>query len=125
VPVGQPLGQATGLLDGDNLHVYRVDVASPQRGNGYSLALMQALLQRAIQHDAKLEGVVNLIADEGESAGLRAYYGKMGFVMDQEYGATDKPTQHPMKASIGPVISNLQIWRAARYQQKPVLFTHL
>ena len=109
------IGSAWGVLDSVNLQVLRVDVNDNYQGRGFGLALMQALLQKSLHHGVVPDGAASLIADESETAGLRSYYRRMGFAIDADYGATDHPQQYPMKTQVSVAITNIQVWRAARY----------
>ena len=111
------IGAASGTLDGENLQIHRVDVNGAYRGRGFGLALLQALLQQQIKHAVHEDGTAFLVADASETAELRKYYQRMGFEIDVDYGATDDPQQWPMKAKISVAITNIQIWRAARYSE--------
>lgn len=110
-----------------SLNILRVDVDKDYRNRGYGFRLMLSLCQRAFSDNIK-EGnssasteqlKVHLVADEGETAGLRKYYQKMGFTEDEEQ-ENDRPDQYSMTGTLGSVITNLQIILAAKYTQYPV-----
>ena len=108
-----------------NVRILRVDVEEAFRSRGYGLALMQALLQDALAGPGQWNGLgteVNLVADESEtgSPNLRDYYRRMGLAVDPD--EVEDPNMYAMKGPLGPVIGNLQVWRAARYPGRPVRF---
>ncbi|MBI4853785.1 MAG: GNAT family N-acetyltransferase [Acidobacteria bacterium] len=111
-----------------SLNILRVDVDEDYRNRGYGFRLMLSLCQRAFSDNIKKGASsfvtevlpVHLVADEGESAGLRKYYEKMGFIEDEEQ-ENDRPDQYSMTGILGPVITNLQIILAAKYTSYPVI----
>jgi|GEM_PF-4668220 len=126
---GRTIGTGSAIVDfsGSRVMVYRVDVDDTNRGSGLGLALMLALLQRALKEGAVDTWFVHLVADEEESPNIQNYYGRMGFMSDEGYGEVDRPgQQHPMMGMMGPVITNIQMWLGLeRYRQTVLNISHV
>ncbi|WP_137939940.1 GNAT family N-acetyltransferase [Chitinivorax sp. B] len=137
------IGYGYGIVDGNDIHIYRIDIDEDFRGSGYGLALMQALLMVGIKSGATADGKVMLVADARESDELKLdkqalneksvdltirtkqlskYYKRMSFCKNVEDSETDYVWQRPMWAQIGAVITNIQVWRSAKYKHCPVWF---
>jgi GNAT superfamily N-acetyltransferase len=120
-------GGLASIIFDKSLTILRIDVDKDYRNQGYGSRLMLALCQKAfsdnVQHGAPSFTTellpVYLIADEGESPGLRTYYEKMGFTQDEQQ-ENDRPDQYSMTGKLGSVITNLQIILAAKYSNNAI-----
>jgi GNAT superfamily N-acetyltransferase len=121
---GKEIGTGSAMVDDpeQELAIFRIDVDDEYRGRGYGYAQLLAFCDRAGKEGLGGGARVTLVADEGETEGLRQYYGKVGFKVD-DVQENDRPDQFSMTGKLAFVTTSLK-GAMQKHNKKPFTYTH-